>query len=60
MSKEKEKKYKYYTKAIPCPDGSRKYIRGKTKKELEEKVKAAELELANGVNINNNTTAKKY
>ena len=60
MSKEKEKKYKYYTKAIPCPDGSRKYIRGKTKKELEEKVKAAELELANGVNINNNTTFGQF
>lgn len=55
MEKEK-KKYKYYTKAIRCPDGSRKYIRGKTQKELDEKVKEAERELEGGININDNTT----
>lgn len=55
MEKEK-KKYQYFTKAITCPDGTRKYIRGKTKKELEEKVKAAQAELDRGVNINDNTT----
>lgn len=55
MEKEK-KKYQYFTKAITCPDGTRKYIRGKTKKELEEKVKAAQAEMDRGVNINDNTT----
>jgi integrase len=55
MEKEK-KKYKYYTKALLCPDGRRKYIRGKTKKELEAKVQAVQAELNLGININDDTT----
>lgn len=55
MEKEK-KKYKYFTRALTCPDGTRKYIRAKTKKELEEKVRAAQAELDKGVNINDSTT----
>ena len=54
--KEEKQKYKYFTKAITCPDGSRKYIRAKTQKELDSKVRAAMLELDKGVNINDNTT----
>ena len=34
----KAKEYKYFTKAVPLPDGRRKYIRAKTKRELEKKV----------------------
>ena len=33
-----KKEYKYFTKAIPMPNGKRKYIRGKTKRELDKKV----------------------
>jgi len=51
-----KKQYKYYTKAITCPDGTRKYIRGKTQAELDEKVAAAQTELRSGVNINDRTT----
>lgn len=51
-----KKKYTYFTKALTCPDGSRKYIRGKTKKELEEKVRKAQAELDMGVNINADTS----
>lgn len=54
--KEEKKSYRYFTKAITCPDGTRKYIRAKTQKELDAKVRAAMLELDKGVNINDNTT----
>lgn len=37
MQKEK-KEYKYFTKAINLGNGKRKYIRGKTKRELDRKV----------------------
>ena len=33
-----KKEYKYFTKAIPLPNGKRKYIRGKTERELNRKV----------------------
>ena len=49
-------KTKYLTKAIRCPDGSRKYIRGKTQKELDQKVAKACAELGMGLNINDGTT----
>lgn len=55
-----KKKYNYYTKALLCPDGSRKYIRGKTQKELDEKVRAAQAELEKGININDNTTFGQF
>lgn len=48
-------KTKYLTKAIRCPDGSRKYIRGKTQKELDQKVAKARAELGMGLNINDGT-----
>ena len=38
MTTKAKKKYTYLTKAIQLPDGTRKYIRGKDQKELEEKV----------------------
>lgn len=49
-------KTKYLTKALRCPDGSRKYIRGKTQKELDEKVRQAQMELGMGINIADSTT----
>ena len=55
MEKEK-KQYKYLTKTITCPDGKRKYIRAKTKKELDAKVKAAREQIERGININDHTT----
>jgi integrase len=54
--KTEKKSYRYLTKAITCPDGSRKYIRAKTQKELDAKVRAALAELDRGININDNTT----
>ena len=49
-------KTKYLTKALRCPDGTRKYIRGKTQKELDEKVRQAQMELGMGINIADSTT----
>lgn len=49
-------KTKYLTKALRCPDGTRKYIRGKTQKELDEKVRQAQMELGMGINIADTTT----
>lgn len=54
--KTKETKGKYLTKALRCPDGTRKYIRGKTKAELDKKVREAQAQLGMGININNDTT----
>lgn len=51
---------KYFTKALRCPDGSRKYIRGKTREELERKVRQAQADLGMGVNINDNTTVVEF
>lgn len=53
MAKEKPK---YLTKALRCPDGTRKYIRGKTQAELDKKVREAQAQLGMGININDNTT----
>lgn len=55
MPKEKTKP-KYLTKALRCPDGTRKYIRGKTQAELDRKVREAQAQLGMGININDNTT----
>lgn len=54
------KKYKYYTKAIPLPNGKRKYVRAKTKKELEEKVAELTRELTFGIRIDDSTTVEEY
>lgn len=55
-----KKKYEYKTTTIRLPDGRRKYIRAKTKKELEEKVKAAQRELSLGVDISSDITFREY
>jgi integrase len=54
------KKYKYYTKVLTLADGKRKYVRGKTKKELEEKIAVLKKELDLGINICNTTTFRPY
>jgi len=44
--KKEYKDYKYLTKAVPLPDGRRKYIRAKTKRELDKKVLQFMVEMA--------------
>ena len=46
-----KKKYKYLTKALQLPDGTRKYIRAKTRAELDEKVLKAQILVNSGVDI---------
>lgn len=46
-----KKKYKYLTKALQLPDGTRKYIRAKTQAELDEKVLKAQILVNSGVDI---------
>lgn len=53
-------KPKYLTRALRCPDGTRKYIRGKTQEELDRKVRQAQAELGLGININDNTTVAEF
>lgn len=50
-AKSNKKKYEYLTKAIQLPDGSRKYLRAKTQKELDEKVIKAQILVNSGVDI---------
>lgn len=40
------KEYRYYTKAVPMGNGKRKYIRAKTKRELNQKVLDYQLRMA--------------
>ena len=54
------KKYTYYTKAIRLPNGKRKYVRAKTKEELEEKLAALHNEIAWGIDISCDSTFKEY
>ena len=54
------KKYKYYTKAIPLPNGKRKYVRAKTKGELEEKLTQLRVEAGLGIDISNESTFREY
>lgn len=54
------KKIKYLTKTIRCPDGTRKYVRGKTAEELERKVREAQVQLGLGININDDTTVAEF
>ncbi len=49
--KAKKKKYKYLTKAIQMPDGTRKFFRAKTQEELDEKVLKAQILVNAGVDI---------
>ena len=46
-----QKKYQYLTKAIQLPDGTRKYFRAQTQKELNEKVMKAQILVNSGVDI---------
>lgn len=55
MAKANEK-YQYYTKAIPLPGGRRKYVRAKTKEELEAKVQELKQLSSKGVDISNDIT----
>nr|WP_325204288.1 tyrosine-type recombinase/integrase [uncultured Oscillibacter sp.] len=45
------KTYKYLTKAVQLPDGTRKYFRAKTQEELDEKVLKAQILVKSGVDI---------
>lgn len=54
------KSTKYLTKAIRCPDGSRKYIRGRTREELERKVQEAQVQMGMGISINDRTTVSEF
>ena len=51
MATKEKKKYTYLTKAIQMPDGTRKYIRAKDPKELEERVLKAQILVNAGVDI---------
>ena len=53
-------KYKYYTKAIPLPNGKRKYVRGKTKEELDRKIAQLKIEMGLGIDIGNDSTFREY
>lgn len=52
--------YKYYTKAVPLPNGKRKYVRAKTKAELESKLAQLKTELGLGIDISNDSTFREY
>ena len=54
------KKYKYYTKAFPLPNGKRKYVRAKTKEELEQKLAELKREMAYGIDVSNDSTFREY
>lgn len=49
------KTYQYFTKAIPLPNGKRKYVRAKTKEELDAKVRELENLMSRGVDIGDHT-----
>lgn len=51
MENTPKKKYKYKTKAIQLPDGTRKFLRAKTQEELNEKVLKAQILVNSGVDI---------
>ena len=52
--------YKYYTKAIPLPNGKRKYVRAKTKAELESKLAQLKIEVGLGIDVSNDSTFREY
>ena len=51
---------KYLTTTFTLPNGKRKYIRAKTKTELEQKLQAAKAESHMGVDISDTTTVAEY
>ena len=54
------KKYHYETATLRLPNGKRKYVRGKTKEELKQKLDALKRELLCGIDIGNETTFQQY
>ena len=51
---------KYLTKTITLPNGKRKYVRAKTKAELEEKFAVVKREIDAGVDVSDNTLFEDY
>ena len=51
---------KLYTVTLQLPDGTRKYFRGKTKKEAEKKRDLAKLQIGMGVDISCKLTVKEF
>lgn len=56
MVRKSKRKYNYFTKALQMPDGTRKYIRAKTREELNEKILQAQILVKSGVDICNEET----
>jgi len=52
--------YKYFTKAVTLPNGKRKYVRGKTKEELERKLSELSMEIGLGIDVSDESTFKEY
>lgn len=55
-----KRKTKYLTSTVTLPDGKRKYLRGRTKEELDKKVTQAKLEIGAGVDICDSTTFAEF
>lgn len=53
-------KYQYFTKAIPLPDGRRKYVRAKTQEELDRKVGELQNLMVAGVKISDDETFGQF
>ena len=47
---------KIYKKTLTLPDGTRKWVYGKTKKEVEDKLTELRLQLRSGVDLKNHDT----
>lgn len=54
--KSTKKKYNYVTRTMTLPDGTRKYVYGKTKAEAEQKLAELKAQVAGGVVVNDDTT----
>jgi len=53
-------KSKLYTKTFTLPDGTRKYVRAKSKAALEEKVASLKAQIQAGIDIGDNTTFGEF
>ena len=49
-------KKKYVTRTVTLPDGTRKYVYGKTKAEAEAKQKEVKAQIEKGIRVNDDTT----
>lgn len=56
MAKKKESKSRYVTRTFTLPDGTRKYVYGKTKAEAEAKLAELKAQVEQGVNLKDDTT----